>query len=211
MEIADRDLQLMLIELGEDLGGTGPSGRGDDGDWGRQSDEALLRTLNRLEGKYPMPATLDSISLTTSQVQGIIDISDLSTIHPGMLNPSNITAFVWHHTGGRGDAKQVVDVLNRRKLNVQYILDREGQLFAAAKYLSLCYHAGKADREPWLTRLRGPHANAYTLGCEVIAKDDTDVLTIEVQRAIRLAVELHKSFPDIYHIGHGELSSNKEA
>lgn len=210
MDVVDRDLQLMLIELGEDLGKTGPSGKGDDGDWGAKSKAVLSAVLSRLHDKYPWPTPLGDM-MAAGQPASITDLSTLSTVHPGMLNPSNIKAFVWHHTAGGGDAKGVVKTLNQRGLNVQYIMDRNGQMYAGSKHLALAYHAGKADRQPWDTTLHGPNANMFTMGCEVIANNDSDVLDAQVKRAVAFAIELHESFPDIFHIGHGELSSKKQS
>lgn len=142
----------------------------------------------------------------------VIDISDESTFPK--KSQKNNEYFVIHHTAGLGDAHDVVDVLNARKLSVQWIVDTEGKIHRSLPPNSIAYHAGGADLVPKVT-------NSNSQGVEVIGKDDADIkkrFDSDIEKygyprqaeAVRKIIKyLGYSKENIF--GHGEITTNKQA
>ena len=108
---------------------------------------------------------------------------------------SPVPYFVIHHTAGRGDADLVYKVLYDRGVSVQYVIDRSGRIFRFMPDGAIAYHAGS---NAW---------NNRSMGVEVIAKDDADVLPVQINAAIRLAHYLGFQIANI--IGHGKISNDR--
>lgn len=142
----------------------------------------------------------------------VIDISDESNF-PKKPQKNN-QYFVIHHTAGLGDAHDVVNVLNKRGLSVQWIVDTEGKIHRSLDANSIAYHAGGANLVPKVT-------NSNSQGVEVIGSDDADIkkrFDSDMQKygyprqaeAVRKIIKyLGYSKENIF--GHGEITSNKQA
>jgi N-acetylmuramoyl-L-alanine amidase len=111
------------------------------------------------------------------------------------------SAFIAHHTGGGGTVEDVQRTLRARNLGVQYIMDREGNI----------YRTGGAG-EHQIRHGSGVGAglsNANTVGMEIIARHDADVLPIQRRRFVEF---IHKNYPNTPVYGHGEVNpDHKEA
>lgn len=136
--------------------------------------------------------------------QGIEDISGLA--EQPRMDPMKVDKyFVVHHTAGRGEAEDVVRVLNKRGLGVQWVIDREGKVFRTLPDGVVGWHAGHRDQKDAPTDLQ----NHNSQGVEVIAKNDADVLPIQVVAAFKLLKWLGYDKEDVW--GHGEVTYNKES
>ena len=110
--------------------------------------------------------------------------------------------FIIHHTGGRGDVDGVINTLNQRGLSVQYVIDREGKIHQLMPSGSRASHMKKGQG------VGAGLSNSNTEGVEIIAKDDSDVLPVQVEAAKRLASQLGYSPNQVY--GHGEVNPHKQ-
>jgi N-acetyl-anhydromuramyl-L-alanine amidase AmpD len=134
----------------------------------------------------------------------IEDISDLAK-QSGMESMTKDKYFVVHHTAGHGTAEGVVGVLNSRDLGVQWVVDREGKIFRTFPEGKIAWHAGHKDQKDAPTDLQ----NATAQGVEVIAKNDEDVLPIQVLAVFKILKYLGYSKDEVW--GHGEVTYNKES
>jgi len=110
--------------------------------------------------------------------------------------------FVIHHTGGRGDVGGVVNTLNQRGFSVQYVIDREGKIHQLMPSGSRASHMKKGQG------VGAGLSNSNTEGVEIIAKDDSDVLPVQVEAAKRLVEQLGYAPNQVY--GHGEINPHKQ-
>jgi hypothetical protein len=109
----------------------------------------------------------------------ITDISDLSHFRAGKRDDKK--AFVVHHTGGRGTAQGVVEVLNGRGLGVQWVVDRSGHIFRTLPDGSVGGQILPSDKyAPPTSGTRGLN-NHNTEGVEVVANGDKDILPVQVE------------------------------
>lgn len=129
------------------------------------------------------------------------DISGTSTFKSKKLKEDKY--FILHHTAGRGTAADVMNILNRRGLGVQWIIDREGKL-----YKSLPSGAKGAHIKAIRTSVPKDMGNSTTQGVEIIASDDGDILPKQCATALKLVKSLGYQMSEIY--GHGEVSTNKQ-
>jgi N-acetyl-anhydromuramyl-L-alanine amidase AmpD len=134
----------------------------------------------------------------------IEDISGQAT-QKTMSAMSNDKYFVVHHTAGRGTAHDVVNILNDRGLGVQWVVDREGKVFKTFPEGKVAWHAGHEDQKDAPTDLQ----NQTAQGVEVVAKNDADVLPVQVLAVFKLLKYLGYSKDEVW--GHGEVTRNKEA
>jgi hypothetical protein len=111
-------------------------------------------------------------------------------------------AFIAHHTGGRGTVQSVIDTLNQRHLGVEYVMDRDGQVYQTGP-------AGSSNILPgWGPKGAGLN-NKNVIGMEVIAKDDKDVTDAQKQSFARF---IQMRYPNTPVFGHGEVNpGHKEA
>jgi N-acetyl-anhydromuramyl-L-alanine amidase AmpD len=135
------------------------------------------------------------------------EIEDISnTAQQSAMNPmKGDKYFVVHHTAGHGRAEDVVNILNDRGLGVQWVIDREGKVFRTFPEGLTAWHAGHKDQKDAPSDLQNDTAQ----GVEVIAKNDQDVLPIQVLAAFKLLKYLGYSKDQVW--GHGEVTYNKEA
>jgi hypothetical protein len=137
----------------------------------------------------------------------IKDISNLSKFPSSALKSKKY--FIIHHTAGRGTAEDVVNILNTRKnksgktiiLGIQYIIDRNGNVFKGTKgskgaHIASFYPSAPKDM-----------SNSTAEGVEIIASDDSDILIPQCKSTLLLIKSLGYPLSSVY--GHGEVSSNK--
>src|SRR3989338_5603967 len=88
-----------------------------------------------------------------------------------------VEGFVVHHTGGNGTVEGVVNTFKERNFPAHYIIDRDGIIYQILSDNMRGQHImsgnGFADSQaPYLS-------NANTLGVEIMAHDDADVLPVQ--------------------------------
>lgn len=130
----------------------------------------------------------------------ITDISGTSTFKSKKLPTDKY--FIIHHTAGRGNASNVIDVLNKRGLAVHWIIDRDANL-----YKSLPTGTKGAHVTSFYPSTPKDLNNSSTQGVEIIASNDDDILIPQCKTALKLVKSLGYPLSNIY--GHGEVSSNK--
>lgn len=111
------------------------------------------------------------------------------------------SAFIMHHTGGRGSPDGVRNTLAQRGLGVQYIMDRDGNIVPGGgnmrSHMKDGWGVGKGL------------SNRNTVGMEIIAKNDRDVTPEQVEAAKKFIAERYAKTP-VY--GHGQVNpGHKEA
>ena len=147
----------------------------------------------------------------------VYDISD--EVSSRMINQPKIKEdryFVVHHTGGLGSASQVVQILNKRKRSVQWVVDLDGRIFKTLPTGVMGVHAG---RKKYHDKMPGIAGNSKSQGVEVVGKNDPDIkqrMQSDIKQygyprqaeAVRQIIKyLGYDKEDIY--SHGELSRNK--
>ena len=124
----------------------------------------------------------------------IVDDTRQNRFNIGKLDtPASV--FVIHHTGGHSSAEGTYKVFYGRGLPAQYVIDRQGRIHRFLPDGARGWHAG-------------PNYNGRSLGVEVIAFNDKDVLPVQVEAAVRLANYL--GFKKSEVVGHGEISKDKQ-
>jgi hypothetical protein len=114
---------------------------------------------------------------------------------PKALTGDGVSAFIMHHTGGRGTPEGVKNTLRERGLGVQYIMDREGNITQAGG-------AGSSHMMTGWGKGAGL-SNRNTVGMEVIARDNNDVTPAQVKSAKAF---IAKNYPSTPVYGHGEVN-----
>jgi N-acetylmuramoyl-L-alanine amidase len=110
-------------------------------------------------------------------------------------------AFIVHHTSGRGTVDGVVSTLKERGLGVQYVMDRDGNIFQTGGPGAQNILKGWGKGEGL--------SNQNIVGMEIIAKDDKDVTPQQAQSFARFIAARYPNTP-LY--GHGEVNpGHKEA
>ena len=128
------------------------------------------------------------------------DISSTSTFKSSPMKDDKY--FILHHTAGRGKASDVMNVLNNRRLGIQWIIDRDGKLFKTLP-------SGHRGAHIKLIRRSVPKdlSNRTSQGVEIIAKDDTDISITQCRTALKLIKSLGYPLSNVY--GHGDVSTNR--
>ena len=168
----------------------------------RLSESDLIKLVKKVinEQKAVINSAI-KVANTVTQPKNIsiIDISNSSNYKKDDLKSNNY--FILHHTAGRGKPSGVISTLNSRGLGIQYIIDREGKIYKSTKgtkgaHIGYFYKSAPKDMN-----------NDTTQGVEIIANDDSDILTNQCKSALLLVKHLGYSPNQIY--GHGEVSYNK--
>jgi N-acetylmuramoyl-L-alanine amidase len=110
-------------------------------------------------------------------------------------------AFIVHHTSGRGTVDGVVQTLKERGLGVEYVMDRDGNIYQTggpgAQNIKAGWGAGAGLN------------NSNVVGMEIIALDDKDVTDAQKQSFARF---IAARYPNTPLFGHGEVNpGHKEA
>lgn len=117
---------------------------------------------------------------------------------------SKVEGMIIHHTGGRGDVGGVANTLVERDASVQFVIDREGKVHQLMPDNQKAWHAGKNNKSGY--------DNNNTVGVEIIARDDSDILPIQVETAKRLIKRMSDKYgfdPMTNVFGHGEVATHK--
>jgi len=139
---------------------------------------------------------------TTEKVE-IIDISGSSNYKFKNKKLKSNSHFIIHHTAGRGSAEGVVSVLNKRKLGVQWVIDRKGKIYQTLPLGGYGAHCGNSDE--FVSKGAPPGINnSNSQGVEVIANNDADVLEIQAIATLKLVKYLGFKPSQLY--GHGEIA-----
>jgi hypothetical protein len=110
-------------------------------------------------------------------------------------------AFIVHHTSGRGTVDGVVSTLKERGLGVQFVMDRDGNIYQTGGPGAQNILKGWGKGEGL--------SNQNIVGMEIIAKDDKDVTDAQKQSFARFIAARYPNTP-LY--GHGEVNpGHKEA
>ena len=175
-----------------------------------KNDIILLEHLKVLQQKLSSTKVPNRKKIIKESLE-IIDISSQSNFKFRQMK--NNKYFIFHHTAGRGDAPGVIKILNcrRRKnkkpgcmvLGVQFIIDREGKVYRGLPNGSSGGHVVREKKGPTDV------TNSNSMGVEIIAKDDQDVLIKQCKSALLLVKDQGFSLSQI--LGHGEVSTNKMA
>jgi N-acetylmuramoyl-L-alanine amidase/Protein of unknown function (DUF2934) len=111
-------------------------------------------------------------------------------------------AFIVHHTSGRGTVDGVVSTLKERGLGVQYVMDRDGNIYQTGGPGAQNILKGWGPKGTGLS-------NQNIVGMEIIAKDDADVTPAQKAAFARFIAARYPNTP-LY--GHGEVNpGHKEA
>jgi hypothetical protein len=132
------------------------------------------------------------------------DISGSSTMKKKGIPLKNDKYFIIHHTAGRGTPQDVMSILNKRGLGIQWIIDRDGKLYKSLPTASFGQHVS-----PNKSSAPKDLSNKTSQGVEIIASNDDDILPQQCRTALKLVKMLGYPTSSLY--GHGELQTNKEA
>jgi hypothetical protein len=122
------------------------------------------------------------------------------TIAPGGAAPS---AFILHHTAGRGDPASVVKFWQQqgKGYGAQYIMDRDGVIHDTAKEFG--YNGTNEILDDPTHKL----SNRNTVGMEIVANDDKDVTPAQAQAA---AAFIQARYPNTPVFGHGQVNPGRK-
>lgn len=110
------------------------------------------------------------------------------------------SAFIFHHTGGRGSVDGVRNTLTQRGLGVQYIMDRDGNIHEGGGNM-------RSHIKPGVTPDGMRVSNANTKGMEIIAKNDADITPAQVEAAKQF---MAGKYPGVPAYGHGQVNPHKQ-
>jgi hypothetical protein len=166
---------------------------------------AASAVIDSATGKpVPRPTFKYSPITGAKLIDGEPDISYESTYSRKGEPLTDISGFIWHHTGSRGTPEDIVNVLNQRGLGVQYVMARDGTVYHTLPEGTRGAHIFPSE----INNL----SNANTEGMEVIALDDKDVTPQQIQSAREFAAAFSKTHPGVQYFGHGEVNpSHKQA
>lgn len=158
------------------------------------------RTLQELNDLFASKMKM-SEALPPAQIN---DVTAKVGVGSSWGTQSQVKGFIIHHTAGGGNVDGVIETLRQRNLGVQYVIDREGQIHQLLPDRAV----GRHMRNGW-GELGVGLDNTNTVGVEVIAKNDKDVLPVQVAAAQSLAVELGRKYgfnPATSTWGHGQVN-----
>jgi hypothetical protein len=116
------------------------------------------------------------------------------------------SAFIMHHTSGRGTVAGVQATLRQRGLGVQYVMDRDGNIVQTGGPGAAHMMSGSSKYGTNLAKRLGL-SNKNVVGMEVIAKNDKDVTPAQIAAARDF---IAKNYPNTPMFGHGEVNRHKE-
>lgn len=167
-----------------------------------KNDIILLEHLKVLQQK--LSSTEVPNRKVVNESLSVEDISGSATMRSKGTPLKNDKYFILHHTAGRGTPQGVVGILNKRGLGVQWVIDRDGQIYQTLPKDSFGQHVA-----PNKGTAPSDMSNRTSQGVEIIAKNDNDVLIKQCKSALMIIKDLGYSLSNVY--GHGEVQSNKMA
>jgi hypothetical protein len=172
-----------------------------------KNDIVLLEHLKVLQQKLSSTKVPNRKKIIKESLQ-ITDISNQSNFK--FRKMKNNKYFIFHHTAGRGTPTDVIKILNCRRsknkpgcmiLGVQFIIDREGKVYRGLPDGSSGGHVVRGGKGPTDV------TNSNSMGVEIIAKEDKDVLIKQCKSALLLVKDQGFSLNQI--LGHGEVTTNR--
>ena len=169
---------------------------------GAKPDTAGGNNNNRQQTPSGEAPSINRQQAGAANLSGVIDLTNKTQ---GLFNFGSLSGregFIIHHTAGRGTADGIINVFKQRNFPTQFIIDREGKIYQVLPSGRRGQHMknGQGVGEGL--------SNANTEGVEVIAKDDSDILPVQVEAAKKLAKMLGYSDTQVY--GHGEVNPHKQ-
>ena len=122
-------------------------------------------------------------------------------------NGEQPTAFIMHHTAGRGDPASVVNFWQQqgKGYGAQYIMDRNGVVHDTRKEFG---YGGSNEILNGAGQYKNLN-NQNVVGMEIVANDDSDVTDAQKQAAAKF---IQASYPNTPVYGHGQVNpGHKEA
>jgi N-acetyl-anhydromuramyl-L-alanine amidase AmpD len=120
-------------------------------------------------------------------------------------------ALVFHHTGDQDPQgrpiktiEDVRNVLSRRGLGIQYIMDRDGTIHQMAPDLERAQHIKRGQG------IGTGLSNQNTIGLEILAANDADVTPAQIASATNFYKKLSTVYPGLQAFGHGEINKHKQ-
>ncbi len=148
--------------------------------------EELAPIIRGYELSAPKIASADP-SFAPQQTGGIIDISSRNNLARslGLKKLDPVQGFVIHHTGpGMKTVNDVVNVFQNRGYPAQFVIDRTGQIFQT---LPTGYEGFQiVNTSKYKPVAATGLSNINTIGVEVMAADDGDVLPAQIDAAKQL-------------------------
>jgi N-acetylmuramoyl-L-alanine amidase len=152
------------------------------------------------------------VGAATGGIQDISASTGLKGIRGGSVQMGRVRGMVVHHTSGRSNVMGVVNTLKERGLSVQFVIDRDGNIWRIIPEGQQASHIRPGGTGTIGAAGQGL-GNHNLEGVEVIAKNDKDV-TPEQRAAVgRLVGRRARKFgydPKTSIYGHGELNGHKE-
>lgn len=132
----------------------------------------------------------------------IIDLSSLSKYPRQNEKLKKIDYFITHHTAGPGSCENVISVLNnhvedgvKTPLGIHYVVDRNG---------NACKALPDGSRGAHILKSPMGATNDNSIGVEVVAENDDDILPIQALTVLKLVKQIGISPEQI--LGHGEVN-----
>jgi hypothetical protein len=169
-----------------------------------KNDFILLEHLKVLQQKLSTTKVPNRSEILKESSFSVNDISGSSTMKGKGTPLKNDKYFILHHTAGRGTPQGVVDILNNRRLGVQWVIDRDGGIYQTLPKGSFGQHVA-----PNKGSAPSDMSNRTSQGVEIIGSNDKDILIKQCKSALMIIKDLGYSLSNVY--GHGEVQSNKMA
>jgi hypothetical protein len=169
-----------------------------------KNDIILLEHLKVLQQKLSTTKVPNRSEILKESSFSVNDISGSSTMKGKGTALKNDKYFILHHTAGRGTPQGVVDILNNRRLGVQWVIDRDGGIYQTLPKGSFGQHVA-----PNKGSAPSDMSNRTSQGVEIIGSNDNDILIKQCKSALMIIKDLGYSLSNVY--GHGEVQSNKMA
>lgn len=152
-------------------------------------------------------ASRNIISGGSQQLSGVEDRTAQAGFGTQFGERSSTEGIVLHHTASRGSIDDVIKTFQERNLPAHYVVGREGQIAQTLPANAQGQHIRKGEGAG-----RGL-SNANTVGVEVVANDDRDVLPVQRDAAAHLSQQLAAQYrldPKTQVFGHGEINPHKQ-
>jgi hypothetical protein len=148
---------------------------------------------------------LSKIGLSVLSESDIVDDTKYNLFNNGAFQ-ARPKHFVFHHVGGRGTSASVYSTYYCRGYPAQFTIERDGTIHRFLPNGAIGWHTQGGSLWPG-SPYPGDYStwnNSNSIGVEIIANNDADVLPVQLNQAIRLAH--YYGFKKDEVIGHGWLN-----
>ena len=175
----------------------------------KKLNEKVIRELNKNISKTKQHKKVISEIKKLKDLLNEVEMMDISSSSNYKRKNEKLKSnefFIVHHTAGRGTPEDVVGILNRRGLGVQWVVDRDGKIYKTLPDDAKGAHILNSDDFP-----SAPSGinNSNAQGVEVIGNNDDDILPEQAVAVLKLVKNLGFSPDQIY--GHGEINPGHKA